>query len=401
MSEIEVWEAKDLEALPQCHPIPTPLPPLRLLGLGTPLVENSHSYLIRQAYRCRASVPKLIEIHFVPKLDQKYPSAVKMGNHVLMKKECVSLLGTGSFAKKWNGILCDTSGQSDLRYSSMILFAEFLSSQGLIRKTVAWCNQCSQEFLNSEGEVFCPLLWSLSNYEVCSIHNEPLQTSCPNCESDLPHLTTYRIPGICPFCGSGLIVNSPKSTNCASPSPYALWASKNLGQLLLNMQSPDFSPSKGLFISNISTLGKSNRFSGFLEFCEISGICCKALKRWSAPRTQVSIRSILNFSMMLSIDVTQLLTREIDESEIPSREDLIEQANHRRAIRKTGLSREKIVSRLNQEVKAKKPKSLTSIAGDLDIDRSSLYKVDKELCRRITVRYREKFSPLKKTAKVE
>lgn len=98
------------------------------------------------------------------------------------------------------------TGRRDLRFLTMLPFAEVLSYRGLIRRKRAWCPMCYEEWRETGQVIYDPLLWALESIEICPHHDRRLEQHCPNpaCGATQFQLTPRGQPGYCVRCNRWL-----------------------------------------------------------------------------------------------------------------------------------------------------------------------------------------------------
>lgn len=104
--------------------------------------------------------------------------------------------------------LCALRGE--LRFLTMLTWAEALPGRGLIRGNRAWCPACYEEWYRAGQIVYDPLLWSLAPVTACLRHRRRLRQTCQHhgCQQSSLPLTSRSRPGYCGRCGRWLGISS-------------------------------------------------------------------------------------------------------------------------------------------------------------------------------------------------
>src|SRR6266498_2485252 len=109
--------------------------------------------------------------------------------------------GTGVIAKDWVRVIEGLTMRNDLRFLTMLPWANALTCRHLLRPTRAWCPCCYGEWRANEQIVYDPLLWAFSEVQVCLRHQRRLRFQCHHCARNLPWLRRRTLPGHCSKCG--------------------------------------------------------------------------------------------------------------------------------------------------------------------------------------------------------
>src|SRR5260370_18266404 len=172
------------------------------IGLGTPFVESLTSYVTRLAEAHCVSLRDLITHELFPLYGRSYlPSTTDDLNTSTFSKDSQSLNGTSHSTRDFMRVLEQLTLHDNLRFLTMLPWAEVLSCRYLIRRTKACCPFCYQEWLEEGMPIYDPLLWALEVATTCINHNSQLQTCCHHCNRRSTMLATQGRPGRCSHCG--------------------------------------------------------------------------------------------------------------------------------------------------------------------------------------------------------
>lgn len=192
---------------------PTALFGLEPIGVGTPFVESLSSYVARLAAAHMLSVSALLK-HMVAYYlsDSKHNLGNTIGKQGIIKK----MNGMGREASSIVDTLEKLTGRTTLRYLTMIPFSRMFSPQDLVNSHSAWCPYCLNQQRESGQTVYVPLLWCINMFDMCEIHQTPLQVACQYCRAKAPILGSRTVIGYCDKCNKWLGKDHGKGNLCGS-----------------------------------------------------------------------------------------------------------------------------------------------------------------------------------------
>ncbi len=181
----------DLDITPPDLSALTFLPAVPPLGLGTSMVEDVRSYMMRMAFCFEISAARLL-LWIMP------PFSPGEGSRLVSQARSSAGLGSMALA------IVDALGRAttlSLQGLTMLPLRHVLSPKNLLRPTRAWCRACLDEMLE-KGEPYEPLLWSILSVAVCPTHGTRLESLCHRCKKPSPYLVGRFSPGSCGRCGT-------------------------------------------------------------------------------------------------------------------------------------------------------------------------------------------------------
>lgn len=176
---------------------------LEPMGMGTPYVESLTGYLARLAEAHGVGVRRLLVVEILPLLGRSHLLGPEnRGLSAFWQRGTRALNGTRTLARDLVRTLEGLTLRGDLRFLTLLPWAEVLPPRDLIRPYHAWCPACYREWRGAGQVAYEPLLWSLSVVTSCPRHRRPLQSLCPypDCRRRLPLLAQRSRPGHCPWC---------------------------------------------------------------------------------------------------------------------------------------------------------------------------------------------------------
>lgn len=247
---------------------------LEPIGIGTPLVECLTGYIARlAAYHCVHS-EMLIDREIMP-LKMLAISQNRRNTLNRITKNQTSLNGTGTTAASLVQALETLTLQKNLRFLTMLPWANVFSTRGLYRDHKAWCSLCYHEWHTKGQVIYDPLLWMLQEVLVCPSHKRQLDTDCPSCRQQVPLLSLRSRSGYCSNCGNSLYLTV--DTECSSIITLSqnelkqqLYSVQAIGDLLAVSPYFETLPKGGVRQAfreaiNFATEGNKAAFSSLLE----------------------------------------------------------------------------------------------------------------------------------------
>ncbi len=232
---------------------------LDLLGAGSEDVECFTSYCTRLAESHAVTLHTLVTREIFPNLNKPY--LFSDGKHVHDSvgsswwKTSSSLNGLNSLTEEWVTALNELTGRQDLQYLTLLAYSDVLPYRGLLRRVMAWCPKCYEEWLKNGQAVYTPLRWTIEAITVCPYHKCLLETQCPfsDCQKSFSALSSNGAVGFCPYCNRWL-----GSADQKQPVDYGILKSQqiinaSIGEMIAaSSSSLLFTPHK----ANISLLVK-------------------------------------------------------------------------------------------------------------------------------------------------
>ena len=188
-------------------------------------------------------------------------------------QRAAAINGTGITASKWVSALEQLTSQYELRFLTLLSWANVLSTHKLLRSFFAWCPLCFKEWRETGQEIYQPLLWTIQMVEVCPIHLVPLRCECPyqDCQKNQFILAKKLRPGYCSHCSRWLGVLPEEATSdkkiCNDNHiKWQNWVINVVGELLAAAPGLTILPERKVIaetLSNFATLmnGDINTFA--------------------------------------------------------------------------------------------------------------------------------------------
>lgn len=393
MTESKVIIAKPAyESYPQWDIKSPPLPArsrlfrLEPVGVGTAHVESLTSYIARLAAEHCVSPRKLLCAEVLNPIGKATPY-YKISPHF----SAYQINGMGNLVEVTIAALEQLTLREDLRYLTLWMWANILSSQQLLRKERTWCTSCYEGRLRSGKPPYESLMWSLKAVTICIKHQKQLCNRCPCCGYQLPFLDTDYYPGYCSRCRNWLGTSSTAKSKRTEESVTEAETSRQLqiqhsiGELLSNSKNIIFPPSHQSFIANLIKLIKKNANSSINVFSNIVGIWSGTIRRLLASRSKLSLENLCQICSRLNVAPLDLLAEQGNEEDIKRQHIVVGD------IRSSGMitSWSEVEDKLNAALQEHPPPSMEATARYLGYYPPKIKRHFPELCEQIISRYKE------------
>lgn len=389
-----MYEPWDLS--PPVVPLRSTLYSLEPLGIGTPFVESLTGYIARLAAAHTVSVADLVSLTPVRDI-VKGPTVLPQGG-TLQRASRHGFQPMGytlncltDMTRKWIEVLEAATLRRDLSVLTFPPFASVATRSFLLRQVRAWCPRCYGERREANSGVYDSLLWALRVVTVCPQHQQPLVTTCPHCSRTQHPLAAYSYPGSCSRCrrwlGLQQSANGADRAPCHGEAEYQLWVANAVGEFLVAV--PHL-PSRLLkdsvrdhLRSYVNHLTGGNQ-TAFAELVQISG---HQILVWLTGRLCPRLDSLLRVCYRVGISLVTLVT---DGAWDPAVGERLKELGCLPPYRSRmwPLNPDEIRRVLESALHEEPAPSVTAIARRLGCGRTSLYQVDRDLCRQITANHR-------------
>jgi hypothetical protein len=312
-----IYKSLDLKKPP--IPPRSRLYPIEPIGLETLYVESLTSYITRLAEAYSVSIGKLISVEITRLIEEGYVSDAKNSwlSFGIGGKDSKALNGRGATAANIVQALETLTLRSDLRFLTMLTWADELTPLGLLRATRAWCPICYEEWRAAGQVIYEPLIWALDIVKVCPRHHQSLQLQCPYCYKRFYVLTVQSRPGYCSKCRGWLGIE-PQSEAFASEvlSEGELkrqpWVIDQVGQLIGIMPRLLVSLSREKLTRNIVVCINQVTEGNLSAFARLLGRHPRFIGKCFAGESCPQLSTILQICYLLEIPLLDFLTKELD-----------------------------------------------------------------------------------------
>jgi len=293
-------------------PPPSRLYALEPIGIGTPWVESLSGYITRLAEAHCVSAGVL----FSKEID----ALTCKGNIFTFRIEenagysTHTINGRGGPARDFVRALESLTHRSDLRYLTLLSWADVLPHQGgLQRRARCWCVQCLHMWKAQAKPVYEPLLWTLKPVTLCPLHQQPLSFVCPFCKLQNGVLDPGTRPGHCSRCKQWL---APPTIGNLLPDDRALtnddlswgdWAATVLGEILAAAPGLSLAPSRDDIAQMIRFCVEHVADGDTSEFARELEVGRGDVNKWQLGTALPKFPSLLGLSFRLGISLLGLI----------------------------------------------------------------------------------------------
>lgn len=280
---------------------PTRLYALVPIGTESAKVEALSSYITRLA--SAHQIPTLVLINKEIRQISRRDFSV---NRALITP---ALNGYQETARTFAFALAQLTGRDDLSQLTLLWTDGKIQARNAIRRQMAWCPLCFEEWRLSGHAIYIPLLWCLKFNEACLQHSCLLRKTCHACgESHHPLFRDLRI-GYCPQCGSWLGLK--QTLECPPNADQLRWA--RVAELFLTNGAARLANlSKSTFGGNILRLVKNNFGGNFALASRHLDICPQYLFGL-AKKLEPGLKTLLKVASILEIDPLDLYCLELTQ----------------------------------------------------------------------------------------
>jgi DNA-binding Lrp family transcriptional regulator/DNA-binding phage protein len=291
------------------------------------------------------------------------------------------------------GLLERATLREDLRFTTMLIWADILPTKKLIRPLRAWCPLCYQEWADNGHIVYEPLIWSLAPIKACIKHGLPLTERCHRCGRSNHHLDNASKPGHCSRCKRWLGTPPEKSSFDHivrdADMEYQSWVIEAVGELISSAPSLPSAPQRAnvaIIVSKLIDVGFYGRVS---EFARLVKMDTATIHQWLNGRQLPKLESLLTICRQVGIRLKELLCREIPTTLNFTNKYKPLPEDHTRPTGVRWVNWGMAEIQLNAALEENPPPSFTRIAKRLGCNRNSIINRFRELSVKISSRFLE------------
>lgn len=270
------------------------------LGVGTPATESLTGYVARlaEAHGVRVGVLMAQEIG----ARCRDPGLARGVRANCWTNYSRAMNGGTVTARALVATLEELTGRRDLRFLTMLPWANVVSAFGLLRVTRAWCPACYGEWRATGQVVYEPLLWTLVVVATCPRHGQELCTHCPQCRRSHYPLAPGARPGYCSRCGQWL---GTGAASCGTLRSTGL--TDAVGALIAVALTLPACPAAGQIARAIDR-HIAGHPGGRVAVARVTGLPAPLLSQWRRDRRRPALCLLLRFCATQNLSLPQLLT---------------------------------------------------------------------------------------------
>lgn len=301
--EYEPWELRS-PVLPPA----TRLYSLSPIGVGTPMVESLTGYIAR-----------LAEAHCVSSglLYWKEIKALAGKGNIFSFRvtgdggySTHTINGHGSPAADFVRVMEVLTGRRDLRYLTLLTWAQVLPGHSLLRRWRAWCERCIQAWLQAKQPIYEPLLWTMHAVNICPYHRCKLRDTCPYCARRIGPLDWRSRPGYCSQCERALVGTEQESSSeelAGAELIWATWVATALGEIISTAPHITTPPTKEHLAQTIGSCIKHTSSGNASAFARIMQVGRGDVSRWRRGKALPRLPLILDMAFRLGSSLMDFL----------------------------------------------------------------------------------------------
>ena len=299
-----------------------------------------------------------------------------------------SLNGTGVVAARLVQATEALTLRQNLRFLTLLTWAEVIPQRDLPKKHRAWCPACYEEWQVKRQSIYEPLLWSLKAVTICPHHHQPLLNECPHCHHKSRPLVWRSQPGYCSKCSGWLgAASSPKEMDSGELKKWQLWVVNQIGELLA-FTPQLLHPLPASTIQKIISVGIDQVTEGNLAaFARLIEMPKSTVHQWHRGKAVPSLDTLLKLCYRFEISLTDFLVREVVV-------DSLQKVAPAQSLSPSGyqhqFDRDKALYELNKALDETPPPSMTEVQKRLGYKTyGTLYKHFPDLCAAISQQFRD------------
>ena len=301
--EYEQWELSS-----PLLPLPTRLYSLPPIGVGTPMVESLTGYIARlaEAHCVAAGLLYWKEIKTLAGKGNIFTFRVAGDGGYSTH----TINGHGSPAADFVEALEILTGRQDLRYLTLLTWAQVLPSHSLLRRWRAWCERCFHAWLQAKQPIYEPLLWTVRAVNICPYHRCKLRDACPHCSSRIGPLDWHSRPGHCSRCKGVLVcVNQASSTRelAGDELMWATWVATAFGDLISSSPHIASPPTKEHLAQTIGKLVQETSSGNASAFARLIQVGRGDVSRWQRGKALPRLGLLLNMAFRMGSPLVDFL----------------------------------------------------------------------------------------------
>lgn len=369
---------------------------LEPVGIGTPDVESLSGYVARLAEAHGVSARKLIVDEILPLMGRSYLlGPVNRGLSAFWQRETGALNGTRTMARDFVLALERLTLRHDLRFLTLLSWAEVLPSKDLLRPERAWCPACYEEWHQAGQVIYEPLLWSLRAIGACARHRRRLEWRCPypDCQRALSSLAQRARPGHCSRCERWLgTEREPVGDEALTEDElrWQSWMTQAVGELLAAAPGLPVPPRREMVAQALDRHVRQLTGGNVTALADRIGLRLVALANWRRGRTIPCLGLLLRLCHPLGTPPLDFLLGEVTPAIVGEGSPALPPELPRRQRAKRRRFDWAQLRHTLEDVLASDespPPPMREVARRIGVDHSVLLLHLREPCRAISARY--------------
>jgi transcriptional regulator with XRE-family HTH domain len=371
------------------------------IGIGSQFVESLTSYISRLAEAHCCKVSALFQYEILPHLDMPYAlhgSTENTGSYsfIGLKDIFEAVNGKSVSTTKFVAALEHLTKRQNLSLLTLLNWSDVLTSRNLLRKYRSWCPSCFDDWRSRKQVTYEPLMWSIDEVKICSIHQRYLISTCSLCDNQALVFQPKFRAGYCPVCEEWLGINNRFNSLDNRPAEaelrVQLWVNENVGDILASAPGVQSQLSQENLASSVSSI-IDRRYGGVARrLARTLGKSKSTVWGWKNGKNIPSLKELLRVCYLVRISLLELLTSDGSIKtdgglqQLPSNskdQSIIVKASPKKIVDISEV-RVRLRGFLNSDTE---PIPMVQVADVLGYNVRVLRKKFPELCRQISHRY--------------
>lgn len=309
------------------------------------------------------------------------------------EKRAAAINGTGITASKWVSALEKLTLRNELRFLTLLSWANVLKKYKLLRRFLTWCPLCYKKWRETGHEIYQPLLWTIQVVVLCPIHLIPLHFKCPNpdCKKEQLILGKKSRPGYCYACSQWLGVLPEEETSNRrifndNDIKWQKWVINVVGELLAAAPDLTILPERKIIAETLSGFA-SLMDSDINTLTREIGTTIVSMRNWMKGKISPHLELLLRICYYFRTSAIQFFTgTSLDGHSGELNTPIWDKTLRKRPKLDHGKIRQEMEKILENE---NPPVPISEIRKRLGCSNFTLYKYFPDLYRAISTKYRD------------
>ena len=344
------------------------------IGLGTGDVESLTSYFCRLAHS-HGMTARNLAAWMLTHYAQPIPDDFKWFRR--------SFSGMSIETEQWAARLAELTGIANLDQLTLVPWRQLISNPSLAPVSDRWCPCCLSEDKAKNQLPYLRLNWDLAPVTACLHHKIRLVSVCPHCgKSNVRNRATVVVVGYCTSCGGFL-----GDAETESATPQALWAVRQVGQMLATPPRIDAQRTSMLFEAIIEKMAAGN----VAVFAKKLGLSKSGVWHWVRKGGLPTLPAWLQIALHGGVGLEKLFAGELADWKLPTEPVQLAMplsTSPRKGIKSRELDWDGIRQQLQQMLTEETPITLAEACLRIGVEHKLLYLRANQEARAIADRYR-------------
>jgi hypothetical protein len=377
---------------------------LEPIGCGTALTESLTSYMARLSQEHSIAVNDLISSRLMVGFAREYLLSPQGTRSSSWSRCSRAINGVGVWARDAVCSLESLVWRSDLRYLTVLPWADVIPARGLLKRSREWCPACYREWQENGTPIYDPLIWFLKPVRICLRHQRELDRVCPQCSREIPCLSSQVVPGFCPHCGSPLWVMTGDTPRTSRLDPrcrrWQAWIADELGEMFAEIARGTHAPRRAHLQAFFQSCAESVFAGSSSETARLVQVSPRTMREWIAGSQLPTLENLLVSCYCFNTSTTAVLFGTAESPSLAQVRMPLWLGPRQPGRPPRMLDKDAIRLHLQEVIDANYlfPPSMVDTSRFLGIDASHLMRLFPGLCKEISQRYRSHASCLRTRA---